>query len=72
MVTLRSAHCSERRELEALQLHASIISDEYRDLILANPDAIELPHQQILDGCVCVAERDGNCRIFCDAGSRRR
>jgi GNAT superfamily N-acetyltransferase len=45
--------------LEALQLRASIVWDEYRDLILAHPDAIELPLQQILGGRVCIAERDG-------------
>jgi GNAT superfamily N-acetyltransferase len=59
MLTLRSARRSEQRELEALQLRASIVWEEYRDLILAHPDAIELPLQQILDDRVCVAERDG-------------
>jgi GNAT superfamily N-acetyltransferase len=61
MLTLRRALPSEQRELEALQLRASIVWDEYRDLILAHPDAIELPLQQILDGRVSVAERD--CKI---------
>jgi GNAT superfamily N-acetyltransferase len=59
VVTFRSAHPRERLELEALQLRASIVWEEYRDLLLANPDAIELPLRQILDGRVCVAERDG-------------
>jgi GNAT superfamily N-acetyltransferase len=59
VVTFRLAHPHERLELEALQLRASIVWDEYRDAILANPDAIELPLQQILDGRVCVAERHG-------------
>jgi len=30
-----------------------------RDVLLANPDAISLPIEQIAAGCVFVAERDG-------------
>jgi GNAT superfamily N-acetyltransferase len=65
VLTLRSAHCSEQRDLEALQLRASIVWGEYSDLILAHPDAIEVPLAQILDGRVCVAERDGTIAGFC-------
>ena len=38
---------------------ASLALDAYRDDLLANPDAIELPMQQITDGDVIVAEADG-------------
>jgi GNAT superfamily N-acetyltransferase len=64
MLTLRSAERSDQRELEALQLRASIVWEEYRDLVLGNPDVIELPLVQILDGSVCVAERDGKILGF--------
>ena len=45
--------------LESLQRRASISNPGDREAILANPDAIELPIEQITDGCVFVAEHDG-------------
>jgi len=45
--------------LEALQWRASLNNPGDRDALLANPDAIVLPIEQILDDCVFVAERDG-------------
>ena len=56
---IRCAVVSEQRELEALQLRASLTNAGDRDALLAHPDAIELPLDQIAAGAVFVAERDG-------------
>lgn len=45
--------------LESLQWRASLNNAGDRDALLANPDAIALPLEQIAAGCVFVAERDG-------------
>jgi N-acetylglutamate synthase-like GNAT family acetyltransferase len=45
--------------LESLQLRASLNNPGDREALLANPDAIELPIDQLADGCVFVAEREG-------------
>ena len=56
---IRSAVLSEQKELEALQLRASLTNDGDRDALLAHPDAIEVPKEQITAGAVPVCERDG-------------
>jgi GNAT superfamily N-acetyltransferase len=56
---IRPAVLSERRELEGLQFRASISNAGDRDAILAHPDAIELPVQQIAGGRVFVSEQKG-------------
>ena len=56
---IRRAVISEQKELEALQLRASLTNVGDRDALLANPDAIELPIDQIAAGAVFVAERNG-------------
>jgi GNAT superfamily N-acetyltransferase len=56
---IRCAVISEQRELEALQLRASLTNAGDRDALLANPDAIELPLEQIAAGTVFVSERNG-------------
>jgi GNAT superfamily N-acetyltransferase len=53
---IRAAIPRERQALEDLQRRASLIWEEYRADLLAHPEAIELPANQIVDGCVCVAE----------------
>jgi GNAT superfamily N-acetyltransferase len=58
-VVIRSAVHAERSSLEALQWRASLANVGDRDALLANPDAIVLPVEQITDGHVFVAERDG-------------
>ena len=45
--------------LESLQWRASLSNPGDRDALLAHPDAIALPGEQIEQGCVFVAERDG-------------
>lgn len=57
--TIRVATPAEQGALEALQWRASLNNPADRDALLANPDAIELPIDQIAAGGVFVAERDG-------------
>jgi GNAT superfamily N-acetyltransferase len=47
---------AERSALEELQRRASLMWEEDREALLANPDAIELPLEQITDGRTVVAE----------------
>ncbi len=56
---IRRAVVSEQKELEALQMRASLTNAGDRDALLAHPDAIELPPEQIAAGSVFVAERNG-------------
>ena len=58
-VTIRLALNGERSSLEALQWRASLANPGDRDALLANPDAIVLPDEQIANGDVFVAEQDG-------------
>ena len=53
------AAISEQKELEDLQLRASLTNADDRDALLAHPDAIELPIAQIAAGGVFVAEWNG-------------
>ncbi|HVQ15453.1 MAG TPA: GNAT family N-acetyltransferase [Vicinamibacterales bacterium] len=57
-VVIRLALGAERSSLEALQWRASLANAGDRDALVANPDAIVLPIEQITDGHVFVAERD--------------
>jgi GNAT superfamily N-acetyltransferase len=56
-VAIRLALHAERSSLEALQWRASLANAGDRDALLANPDAIVVPVEQIADGHVFVAER---------------
>jgi GNAT superfamily N-acetyltransferase len=58
-VVIRPAVPSEQKALEALQWRASLENPGDRDALLAHPDAIELPIDQIVAGHVFVAEQDG-------------
>jgi GNAT superfamily N-acetyltransferase len=57
-VSIRRARRDEQGMLESLQRRASLNNPGDRDSILAHPDAIEVPVEQITSGCVFVAERD--------------
>ena len=57
-LTIRIAETSEQEALEALQWRASLGNPGDRDALLANPDAIELPLDQISAGGVFIAEQD--------------
>src|SRR5947209_2296171 len=56
---IRLAVPHEQMELEALQLRASLENVGDRDALLAHPDAIELPAEQIAKGGVFVSEWEG-------------
>ena len=58
-VAIRLARPNEREDLEALQWRASLANAGDRDALLGHPDAIALPVEQITDGHVLVAQRDG-------------
>jgi GNAT superfamily N-acetyltransferase len=61
---IRLARLEEREDLEALQRRASLALPDYREQLLANPDAIDLPAEQIVRGQVLVAELDGRIAGF--------
>lgn len=61
---IRLARPEEREALERLMRRASLALDEYRADLEANPDAIHLPAEQIANGDVFVAERDGRIAGF--------
>ena len=58
-ILIRAAVPSEKEELEALQLRASLTNPGDRDAMLANPDAIEVPAEQLGGGRVFLAEMEG-------------
>ena len=58
-ILIRFAVSSEQKELEELQMRASLTNAGDRDALLAHPDAIELPMEQIVAESVFVAEIDG-------------
>ncbi|MES2148916.1 MAG: GNAT family N-acetyltransferase [Pseudomonadota bacterium] len=58
-ILVRPALPAEQKQLEALQWRASLNNPGDRDALLANPDAIELPQDQLLEGGVFVAEVAG-------------
>src|SRR3954467_6940702 len=63
-VQLRPARADERAALEGLQLRASIAHPDYREMILAHPEVIVLPDEQIAAGQVMVADDEGTLRGF--------
>lgn len=63
-IVLRLARPEEHAELEQLQAHASLELPEYREQLLANPDAMHLPPAQIANGQVMIAEFNGQIAGF--------
>jgi len=63
-IVIRRANVSEQKELEQLQLRASLTNAGDRDAILAHPDAIEVPLEQITADRVFVAELQGTILGF--------
>ena len=63
-LTLRYAQPDEHEALEALQWRASFELPEYRDQLMAHPDAVHLPPSQIANGQVIVAELEGQIAGF--------
>jgi len=58
-VSIRPARSDEQKMLESLQRRASLSNPGDRDALLANPDAIAVPFEQLAEGCVFIAEREG-------------
>src|SRR6267154_6628358 len=63
-LTIRIAAREEKKLLEDLQWRASLVWEEYREALLAHPDAIELPLEQLDAGHTYVAERSGQILGF--------
>ena len=63
-LTIRLARPEERGALEDLQRRASLALGEYNEQLEAEPDAIELPIEQIRQGAVIVAELDDRLAGF--------
>ena len=61
---IRPAQVEERGRLEDLQRRASLALHEYRDALLAHPEAIALPAEPIERGEVLVAEMGGQLAGF--------
>ena len=55
-LVIRLARPEERDELEALQRRASLALGEYNEQLEAEPDAVQLPIEQIEQGGVIIAE----------------
>src|SRR3954453_20310468 len=58
-ISIRPSRVDEQTVLESVQRRASLSNPGDRDALLANPEAIALPMEQIVEGCVFVAERSG-------------
>ena len=56
---IRPAVPSEKLELEQLQTRASLANEGDREALLAHPEAIQVPLEQIAGGRVFVSEFDG-------------
>ena len=63
-LTIRLARREEREELEALQRRASLALGEYNKQLEAEPEAVQLPLEQIERGEVMVAELDDRLAGF--------
>jgi len=63
-IIIRNAITAEQHSLEAVQLRASLTNDGDREALLANPDAIRIPLEQLAAGRVFVAELNGETLGF--------
>lgn len=63
-INIRMARPDEREVLEALQRRASLALEEYREQLTSEPDAIQLPIEQIERGEVIVAELEDRLAGF--------
>jgi len=63
-ITIRPALPSEQRALEELMRRASLANDGDREALLAHPEVIALPPEQLEDGLVFVAELGGEVAGF--------
>ena len=63
-LAIRFGRPEERSVLEELQRRASLMWEEYRPYLLANPDVIELPLAQLRENRVRVVEMAGRVAGF--------
>jgi len=63
MLRIRDGLADEIRALEDLQRRAAFVWDDYRDQLLAHPDAIALDPALATDGLVRVAVDDSGARL---------
>jgi GNAT superfamily N-acetyltransferase len=63
-IVIRAAVMAELQALEAVQLRASLTNDGDREALLANPDAIRIPLEQLAAGRVFIAELNGETLGF--------
>lgn len=63
-IIIRVAVMAEQQALEAVQLRASLTNDGDREALLANPDAIRIPLEQLAKRRVFVAELNGETLGF--------
>lgn len=61
---IRLAKCHDQPALLALQWRASLTNDEDRPHLLANPEVVVVPAEQIASGQVILAEADGQLAGF--------
>jgi ribosomal protein S18 acetylase RimI-like enzyme len=61
---IRDAVVAEAAGLTELQRRASLVWEEYRDDLLAHPEAIDVPADLVRSGAVRVAEEDGRVLGF--------
>jgi GNAT superfamily N-acetyltransferase len=63
-IAIRFGRPDERIALEELQRRASLMWEEYRPYLMANPDVIELPLAQLRENRVRVVEMAGRVAGF--------
>lgn len=63
-LTLRPVRPDERAALEDLQRRSSLSQDAYREALLAQPEAIELPLEHVSGGNCVLAEANGGVAGF--------
>lgn len=63
-LVIRTGRLEEKLDLESLQMAASLMWESDREMLLANPEAGDIPRQQFEDGQVFVAERHGELMGF--------
>lgn len=65
---IRTANLEDHAALEDLKRRASLTSERYRELLLAHPEAMEVPRELIEEGLVFVAEARGTLLGFACIG----
>lgn len=54
---IRTAQLAEKPALEALQMRASLMWDEDREMLMKHPEAVSIPVEQFTNGLVLIATR---------------